>query len=443
MSRKRWLRWFLGLAIVAVVVAALDFATWRLWQPRPIIVGILHSRTGPLAISERGVIDAVVLALEEINRSGGLLGRPVRWVIADGASDEAVFAREAKGLIERDEVSVIFGCWTSASRKAVRPVVEERDHLLVYPVQYEGCETSPNIFYIGAAPNQQIIPAVAWSLENLGTRVFVVGSDYIFPRVAAAIIGQQVRALGGVIEGEEYVPLGSNDVREVIAKIVAARPDLVLNTINGDTNVAFFRELRRVAGAEEPIPVMSVSIAEGELAAMEDLSALEGQYAAWNYFQSVHRPENRAFVAAFQARYGAGRVTSDPIQAAYCGVRLWSQAVREAGTEDPTRVRTTLRRQSLNAPEGIVSIDPETQHAWRTVRIGRIGGDGQFTVVWSSQRPVRPLPYPMCQPPTFWNELLQRLYEGWGERWSAPAVASPITLGIRRRETAASDAARE
>lgn len=411
-------RWW---AVVGTGVAlGLIFGWSALWgaSERPIVVGILHSQSGPMAVSERAVIEATTLALEEIAQDGGLLGRPLRWVVADGASSEETFAREARRLIEEEGVAALFGCWTSASRKAVRAVVEEHDHLLMYPVQYEGCEESPNIVYLGAAPNQQIVPAVAWSLENLGRSFYVVGSDYVFPRVAGEIIRDQVEALGGTVVGESYLALGTRDVQATIDEILQAQPDVILNAINGDTNIAFFRVLARATAGGRTIPTISFSIAENELKTLGDLSTLEGHYAAWNYFQTVERPENRSFVRAFQARFGRGRVVSDPMEAAYVGVKLWAQAVAEAGSEDVGEVRMTLRRQSYDAPEGIVSIDGETQHLWKTVRIGRIRADGQFDIVWSSGRPVRPVPYPITESRSSWDALLSRLYEGWGRRWS-------------------------
>lgn len=275
------------LAIAAAVVGGLVMTGMIGPAARPVVVGILHSRTGPMAASERGVIDATILALEELNERGGVLGRPLRWVVADGASDELVFAREATRLIEEEEVSVIFGCWTSASRKAVRPVVEQLNHLLLYPVQYEGCEESPNIVYLGAAPNQQIIPAVSWSLEHLGTSCYLVGSDYIFPRVANAMIRDQLEALGGRVAGEAYVPLTATALDGLVARIVETEPEVIFNSINGAANLDFFDALAEATKGRQPIPVISFSIAEVELQGMEDLKSMVGNYASWNYFQSI------------------------------------------------------------------------------------------------------------------------------------------------------------
>ena len=383
----------------------------------PVQVGVLHSFTGPMAASERAVADATLLAIDEVNQNGGLLGREIEPIIADGESDENVFARQAERLITSAGVSTLFGCWTSASRKAVLTVVEKLDHLLVYPVQYEGLESSPNILYVGAAPNQQIVPAVKWSFDHLGERFFIVGSDYIFPRMAAELIKDQVAALRGEIVGEEYIPLGSMDVKGVVGRIVRSRPDVVLNTINGATNAAFFRALRKAGISPSRLPTMSFSVAEVELRDW-NLSGMEGEYAAWNYFQSLETAENREFVASFRERFGEDRVVSDPMEAAYVGVHLWAQAVREAGSFEPRKIRGALADQSYPAPGGMVYVDRTSQHVWKTVRIGRIQPEGRFEIVWSSEKPVRPIPFPAYRSPPEWESLLLSFYRSWGNHWS-------------------------
>jgi urea transport system substrate-binding protein len=247
---------------------------------RPIVVGILHSQTGPMAVSERSMIDAEVLALEEINRQGGLLGRPVRWVIADGASDWPTFARQAERLIREEGVEVIFGCWTSACRKGVLPVVEANDHLLLYPMAYEGLEQSPNIVYTGAAPNQQITPAVQWCHETLSARrFFLVGSDYIWPHCVNAIVKDQLTGLGAELAGEAYVPFGSTDVEAIAAQIAAAEPDVILSSVVGDSALPFARAVRGAGLDPETTPIVTFSIGENELrgSAAADMA---GHYAA-------------------------------------------------------------------------------------------------------------------------------------------------------------------
>lgn len=410
--------------LVLVLIPILAVAFWaggvygRARHP-PIRVGVLHSLTGTMAMSEKSVAQATLMALEEINERGGPLDRPLDPVVLDGASDPAAFARGAERLITRDRVATVFGCWTSASRKTVRPVFERHDHLLVYPVQYEGLEQSPNIIYTGAAPNQQIVPAVKWAFDHLGRRFFLAGSDYVFPRTANAIIKDQVSALRGAVAGEEYLPLGSKDVSGLVARIRAAKPDVIFNTINGDSNVAFFRALRAAGITPDRIPTMSFSIAEDELRGM-DPRETAGDYATWNYFQSLPGDANRRFVERFRHKYGADRVTDDPVEAAYFGVHLWAQAVEDAGSDDPRAIRRAIRRQSFRAPEGIVYVDPENGHTWKSVRVGRIRADGQFDVVWSSDKPVRPVPYPIFRSRPEWDAFLDDLYRGWGGQWAKP-----------------------
>ncbi len=382
----------------------------------PIKVGVLHSRTGTMAISERPVIDATLLAIDEINEAGGVLGRPVE----DGESEAATFATKATKLITEDKVSTVFGCWTSASRKTVLPVFEKHDRLLFYPIQYEGLEQSPNIVYTGAAPNQQIIPAVKWCVSFLKKKkFFLVGSDYVFPHAANAIIRDQAESLGVEIVGEEYLLLGSSDVADLTRKIVAAEPDAILNTINGDSNVAFFRSLRAAGVVPDKIPTISFSISEEELSSLS-MKDLVGDYAAWNYFQSVDRPLNHEFVKRFQAKYGKQHVVSDPMEAAYFGVHLWAQAVKEAGSEDVAKIRQAIRHQSFDAPGGLVRIDPESQHTSKVFRIGRITPANHFEVVFSSDSPIAPNPYPNTRSKADWDSFLLDLNLKWGGQWANP-----------------------
>ena len=386
-------------------------------QPLPIKVGVLHSLTGTMAISEKAVANATLMAIDEINQKGGLLGRKIVPILVDGKSDWGVFASEAQRLIEKEKVSVIFGCWTSASRKTVKPVFEKANHLLFYPIQYEGLEQSPNIVYTGAAPNQQIIPATKWAFDNIGKKFFIVGSDYVFPRTASAIMKDLIKQLGGEVVGDEYVLLGSKDVKGMIEKIKKANPDVILNNINGDTNIEFFKQLREAGITAKKTPTFSFSIAEDELRSL-DVKTMVGEYTAWNYFQSVESEENKIFVSNYKKRYGENVVTDDPIEAGYISVYLWSQAVKKAETDEVSMVRKNLADQSFIAPEGLVYIDKDNQHIWKTVRIGKFRADGQVETVWSSEKPVKPSPYPAWRKLAEWEQFLINLYEGWGKNWA-------------------------
>ena len=363
-------------------------------------VGILHSLSGTMAISETTVVEAEKLAIKEINEAGGVLGKQIEAVVEDGASDWPTFAEKAGKLIDKDEVPVIFGCWTSASRKAVLDVFESKNHMLWYPVQYEGQECSKNVFYTGAAPNQQIEPAVEWLLENKGKQFFLVGSDYVFPRTANTIIKEQLKASGGETVGEDYLPLGDTEVLPIITKIKQALPEggVIFNTLNGDSNVAFFKQLKSAGLTPENYPVMSVSVAEEEVRQIGP-EFLLGHYAAWNYFQSVDTPENEKFVAAFKAEYGEDRVTNDPMEAAYIMVYLWKQAVEKAGTTELEAVRKAAIGQEFAAPEGPVKMNVN-HHISKTVRIGEIKEDGQFEIVYATDGPVDPLPWNQFVPDT-------------------------------------------
>ncbi len=407
-----------GLAAAAILCATCGCG--RAPDIAPIKVGVLHSLTGTMAISEQAVVDATLLAIGEINDRGGVLGRRLEVVVADGRSDSATFAREAERLIAAERVSVVFGCWTSASRKTVKPVFERHDHLLFYPVQYEGVEQSSNIVYTGAAPNQQLLPAVDWCFRELkARRFFLVGSDYVFPRTAHAIITAEVARLGGEVVGDECLPLGRSDFTAVVAKIAEAKPDVVFNCINGDGNIGFFEDLRAMGLTPDRLPTVSFSIAEDELRSMRGMQMV-GDYCAWSYFQSVDTPENRAFVERFRETYGRNRVIDDPMEAAYFGVHLWAQAVRAAGSADPVAVRAALGGQTFAAPEGRVTIDLATRHTSKMARIGRIRADGQFDVVWASSRPLAPNPFPPSRSRVEWEQFLADLYAGWGQQWASP-----------------------
>ncbi len=342
--------------------------------------------------SGRTLVDAILMAIDEVNQQGGILGRPLHPIIEDGASDPKVFAEKARGLIQQQKVQTIFGCWTSTSRKAVLPIIEQTNSLLWYPVQYEGMEQSPNIMYGGATPNQQILPALQWGIERFGPRVFLLGSDYVFPRTANRLIKGQLEYHAGQLAGEAYQPLGTQEFQEILRAILNTRPDFIINTLNGDSNLGFFQRLHQAKLSAQDIPVISVSVAENELQHI-GLEITSGHYAAWNYFQSIDTPSNNRFVSMFQQRYGKSRVTGDPIEAAYTQVHLYALAASKAGTTNPEAIRETVASMIFGAPQGLIRIDPNNQHTWKVARIGRIQENGQFSIVWSSQTPLRPEPF--------------------------------------------------
>jgi urea transport system substrate-binding protein len=367
-------------------------------------VGILHSRSGTMAISENTVAEAELMAIDEINKAGGVKvdGKKLKIVPVeeDGASDWPTFAEKAKKLIDQDQVAVVFGGWTSASRKAMLPVFEAKDHFLFYPIQYEGQECSKNIFYSGATPNQQAEPAVEWLLKNKGKDFFLVGSDYVYPRTANTIMKEQLKAQGGNLVGEDYLPLGNTEVAPIIAKIKQALPKggVIVNTLNGDSNVAFFKQMK-AAGITPAngYSIMSFSIAEEEIAAIGP-EYLEGTYAAWNFFQSLDTPASKKFTTDFKAKYGEKRVTNDPAEAAYDMVYLWAKGAEKANSVDDNKVREALIGVSFDAPEGKVTVQPN-HHIEKLVLIGEVQKDGMFKIL-ENKGFVKPIAWNQFVPET-------------------------------------------
>ncbi len=356
-------------------------------------VGILHSLSGTMAISEVSVRDSELLAIDEINKAGGVLGKQLTPVIEDGASDWPTFAEKAQKLISTDKVAATFGGWTSASRKAMLPVFERNKALLYYPVQYEGLEASPYIFYTGATTNQQIIPGLEFLQDELKVKtLFLVGSDYVFPRTANKEIKAWAKANNMKIVGEEYSPLGNTNYATTINKIKQANPDAVFQTINGDSNVAFWKQFTDAGLDAKKPPVISVSTAEDEVRGV-GIKNIVGQYVAWNYYQTTPGAVNEKFVAAYKAKYGADRVTDDPIEAGYVGVHLWAMAVEKAGSLDVEKVKAASKGLVFEAPEGKVTIDGDNQHIYKTARIGQLQPNGLINEVGGSEEPIKPDPF--------------------------------------------------
>ncbi len=354
-------------------------------------VGVLHSLSGTMSISEVAVRDSELLAIKEINEAGGVLGHQIEAVVEDGASDWPTFAEKAEKLLTTDEVAAVFGGWTSASRKAMLPVFEGLDGLLYYPVQYEGLEASPNIFYTGATTNQQIIPALDYIKEQGMTKVYLVGSDYVFPRTANKIINAYAAANGLEIVGEDYLPLGDVNVATIVSKVLDAEPDIVFNTLNGDSNVAFFKELKAKGNTPDQIQTVSVSVAEEEVGGI-GLENIEGHLTAWNYYQLTDTPLNPDFVAAFKEEYGEDRVTADPIEAGYNAVYIWAASAEKACSFEVADIKEAAKGLELDTPEGPITVDESNQHISKTARIGQINADGLIDEVWASDGPIEPDP---------------------------------------------------
>jgi urea transport system substrate-binding protein len=374
----------------------------------PIKIGILHSLSGTMAISETSLKDVALMTIEEINKAGGVLGRKLEPVVVDPASDWPLFAEKAKELIQGQGVAVTFGCWTSVSRKSVLPVFESLNGLLFYPVQYEGEESSYNVFYTGAAPNQQAIPAVEYLMSKEGggaKRFFLLGTDYVYPQTTNKILKYFLKSKGIPDSDvkEQYTPFGHSDYQTIVAEIkkfAQGAPTAVVSTINGDSNVPFYKELGNQGLKATDIPVVAFSVGEEELRGI-DTKPLVGHLAAWNYFMSLDTPENKSFIAKWKDYVkannlpdGAKRVTNDPMEATYIGIHMWRQAVEQAGTTDVDAVRQAVAGQKFQAPAGFsLSMDLENHHLQRPVFIGEVKEDGQFQIVWKTPGPVRAAPW--------------------------------------------------
>lgn len=365
----------------------------------PIRVGILHSTTGAMAASEAPLIAAALMAIDEINQAGGVLGRPLDPVIADGASEPGQFVQAARHLLSVASVATLFGGWTSMSRKAVLPVLAAHNRLLWYPVHYEGLEQSPWVFYTGSCLNQQVEPALDWLLAQGQRRLFLVGSDHLFPRITNKVIKGQLKHRQGSVVGEAYAPLGATDFSDLTKAIWAAQPDAVFNTLNGPSNLPFYTQCQAQGLTADRLPILTVSIGELELQQMGSVAA--GHYACWSYFQSLETPANRAFVARFKQRYGGEpgaatavghAVTSDSIEAAYAQVYLWRAAVTAAQTTATDPVRLAAYHQRWEAPSGTLCCEPN-HHVQKRCHVGQVQADGQFRIVYSSPEPIRPLPW--------------------------------------------------
>ncbi len=393
--------------IAAATAAGLSFGTPVL-AADTIKVGVLHSLSGTMAISETVLKDVTLMAIEDINAKGGVLGKKLEPVVVDPASNWPLFAEKARQLLTQDKVAVVFGCWTSVSRKSVLPVFEELNGLLFYPVQYEGEELSKNVFYTGAAPNQQAIPAVEYLLSKEGggaKRIVLLGTDYVYPRTTNKILRSFLHTKG--IEDkdimETYTPFGHSDYQTIVAdikKFAAGGKTAVVSTINGDSNVPFYKELGNAGLKATDVPVVAFSVGEEELRGV-DTNPLKGHLAAWNYFMSIKNPVNAAWTKEWAAYAKKVKLpnadkplTNDPMEAAWIGIHMWAQAVTKAKSTDTDKVIAAMAGQTFPAPDGFtIKMDEKNHHLWKPVFIGEVQGDGQFKVVWKTKGPIRATPW--------------------------------------------------
>src|SRR6266700_1910512 len=358
----------------------------------PIKVGILHSLTGTIAIAEASVVDAEKLAIEQINAKGGVMGRKIEPITEDGASDWPTFAEKARKLLDRDNVACIFGCYTSASRKAVLPVMEKSKGLLYYPTYYEGLEQSPNIMYTAQEATQSVIAAVDWLAKNRGKSFFLIGSDYIWPRTTNKIAKPTIAKVGGKVLGEDYFPLGDIEFSSVINKIKASKAELILSTVVGGSNVAFYKQLSAAGITGKTQALLALAVSEEELSGIGHENAA-GFLSCMGYFQSVKEPANEKFVNGFKAKYGEKRVVGDTLECGYTSVYLWKLAAEKAGSFDVPKVVAASSELAWDAPEGKIKFHKSNHHLWKHARIGEFGKDGQVKILYESPL-IEPNPFP-------------------------------------------------
>jgi len=396
-----------SLACAAAVLASVSLSA-VVAQAQTIKVGILHSLSGTMAISETTLKDVMLMLIEEQNKKGGVLGKKLEAVVVDPASNWPLFAEKARELLTKDKVAVTFGCWTSVSRKSVLPVYEELNGLLFYPVQYEGEELSKNVFYTGAAPNQQAIPAVEYLMGKGGgnaKRWFLLGTDYVYPRTTNKILRAFLKSKGVAEKDieEVYTPFGHSDYQTIVAnikKFSAGGRTAVVSTINGDSNVPFYKELGNQGLKAKDVPVVAFSVGEEELRGI-DTKPLVGHLAAWNYFMSVKSPENEKFIKMYKDWAAKNKianastvVTNDPMEATYVGIHMWKQAVEKVKSVEVDKVRAAMAGQTFKAPCGFtLTMDKTNHHLHRPVMIGEVQANGQFSVVYKTKEPIRANPW--------------------------------------------------
>jgi urea transport system substrate-binding protein len=401
-------RKFLKLATIAAAMSG-ALAAAPSWAADTIKVGILHSLSGTMAISETALKETALMTIADINAHGGVMGKKLEPVVVDPASNWPLFAEKARQLLTKDKVAVVFGCWTSVSRKSVLPVFKELNGLLFYPVQYEGEELEKNVFYTGAAPNQQAIPAVEYLMSKDGggaKRFVLLGTDYVYPRTTNKILRAFLHSKGVADADimEEYTPFGHSDYQTIIAKIKKfaseGKKTAVVSTINGDSNVPFYKELGNAGLKATDVPVVAFSVGEEELRGV-DTKPLVGHLAAWNYFMSIKNPTNAAFIKMYKDWAKKQKlpnadtvVTNDPMEATYIGIHMWKQAVEKAKSTDVDKVIAAMGGQTFKAPSGFtIEMDPKNHHLHKPVFIGEIRPDGQFNVVWKTKGPIKAQPW--------------------------------------------------
>lgn len=411
---------FMGLAFTRVILVASALLLLGACNSSDdnFKVGVLHSLSGTMAESEKPVAMATLMAIEEINASGGLLGKQIEPMLFDGQSNDLHFLRLAKRLLLEDDVNTVFGCWTSSCRKTLKPLFEQNNGLLVYPVQFEGVENSRNILYTGATASQQVMPALAWGLRNIGPRVMLIGSDYVFPRVANSIAKYQAGMLDGEVVDELYYLMGDDVLLNLRQRVSDAKPDFIFSTLNGSSNSEFFRLLERL---DDHVPVIATSISEEEL----DVGSITlPVYVANSYFEQLARVENRDFVARFHAYAGDDVVVSAAVEAAYAGVLLWAHAVEQAHSFNTLDIINALPSLAIDGPSDKLLVALDSHHVWRKFYLAKLDVANGFNIIHTEFDYLPPNPFPVFLSVRKWEGFLNDLYTQWGEQWQAPRLVA-------------------
>ncbi|MEA1917278.1 MAG: transporter substrate-binding protein [Campylobacterota bacterium] len=405
---------------ILVFIALSIFAFIHI-KEEPIVIGLIHSKTGVMAKSEKSVLDVTLFSIEQINRSGGLLGREIVAVVKDGKSSDDGY-KEALQELLHENITTIFGGWTSSSRKAMIPLLEKSNALLFYPLQYEGFESSKNIIYLGLTPNQQIVPTINYATKNFGTDAFLIGNDYIFPRVANRFTKEIARYFSMNIVGEEYRLLSERDFKDVAINIKKSKPSFILNTLNGDSNMAFFKALKDANISIKDTPVFSLSLTQvevKEIAKELGIEAIEGSYATWGYFDSLEGKKNEELKKQFRKKFDNDIAITDPMHSAFLGVKLWAKSVDYMKKSDTSSVMNGIKGSSVDGNGDVMFVSEIDNHTWRSVRIAKVDDEAILEVVWDTESIQEAKPFPRYIDSNEIKKYIGELYKKWGNNYEA------------------------
>lgn len=397
-----------------LVIFFIIFVLNPLYGSSTIKVGVLHSKTGVMAQNEVPVLLATLAAIEEINQDGGINGKFIEAIEEDGESDPAKFALAANRLLDQG-IETIFGTWTSASRKAVKEVLEKRGGLLFYPIQFEGLEDSPHIVYLGTTPNQQLITASSWAMQNLGNRFFLVGSDYIYPKASCQILRDYLLTQGALIEGEELLPLTDMNFAPVVEKIKRIKPSVIINLVNGDGNRVLFTLLENDPELKK-LPIISLSVTEDNIQTWN--SQLDNHYLCWSYFQNLKTAENINFISKIRKQIDPRILINDPMETAFFGVKIWANSYKNAINSSISALLFSIKGQGITAAEGIIGLTPSL-YLLRNVGLAKVFHNKIPQIIWRSINPIYPEPFPNVRSKEEWEDLLKRWYQEWGNKWGS------------------------